>query len=85
MADCIKRHGATPTVYLNRLGMFEHGGGGFHCVHMTEEDLDICLSGGLWVITNPSSNLKLASGIAASDTHASQRNPACHRNGWTGK
>lgn len=64
VADCIKRHGATPTVYLNRLGMFEHGGGGFHCVHMTEEDLDICLSGGLWVITNPSSNLKLASGIA---------------------
>ena len=62
--DFIKRHGATPTVYLNRLGMFEHGGGGFHCVHMTEEDLDICLSGGLWVITNPSSNLKLASGIA---------------------
>lgn len=64
VADCIKRHGATPTVYLNRLGMFEHGGGGFHCVHMTEEDLDICLSKGLWVITNPSSNLKLASGIA---------------------
>lgn len=64
VADCIKRHGATPTVYLNRLGMFEHGGGGFHCVHMTGEDLDICLSGGLWVITNPSSNLKLASGIA---------------------
>lgn len=64
VANCIKRHGATPTVYLNRLGMFEHGGGGFHCVHMTEEDLDICLSGGLWVITNPSSNLKLASGIA---------------------
>ena len=64
VADCIKRHGATPTVYLNRLGMFEHGGGGFHCVHMTEEDLYICLSGGLWVITNPSSNLKLASGIA---------------------
>lgn len=64
VADCIKRHGATPTVYLNRLGMFEHGGGGFHCVHMTEEDLDICLSEGLWVITNPSSNLKLASGIA---------------------
>ena len=64
VADCIKRHGATPTVYLNRLGMFEHGGGGFHCVHMTEEDLDICLDKGLWVITNPSSNVKLASGIA---------------------
>lgn len=64
VSDCIKRHGATPTVYLDRLGMFEHGGGGFHCVHMTEEDLDICLSKGLWVITNPSSNVKLASGIA---------------------
>ncbi len=85
VADCIKRHGATPTVYLNRLGMFEHGGGGFHCVHMTEEDLDICLSKGLWVITNPSSNLKLASGIAPLTRMLRKRNPACHRNGWTSK
>lgn len=62
--ECIERHGMTPTAYLNSLGMFTYGGGGFHCVHMTEEDLDICCQQKVWVVTNPSSNAKLASGIA---------------------
>ena len=35
--QCIARTGMTPTAYLDSLGMFEYGGGGFHCVHMTEE------------------------------------------------
>ena len=61
---CVERYGKTPTTLLNELGMFEYGGGGFHCVHMTEEDLAICRDKGVWVVTNPSSNLKLASGIA---------------------
>lgn len=64
VADCVKRTGYTPTVYMERLGLLDHGGGGFHCVHMTEEDLDIYKEKSLWVVTNPSSNLKLASGIA---------------------
>ena len=54
----------TPTAYLDSLGMFEYGGGGFHCVHMTEEDLRIFQKRGLSVVTNPGSNTKLASGIA---------------------
>ena len=61
---CIERYGTTPTAFLNSLGMFDYGGGGFHCVHMTEEDLDICKEKGIWVVTNPASNMKLASGIA---------------------
>ncbi len=61
---CKERYGMTPTTFLNSLGMFEYGGGGFHCVHMTEEDLDICKKKGIWVVTNPASNVKLASGIA---------------------
>ncbi|MDD7402500.1 MAG: amidohydrolase [Butyribacter sp.] len=64
VAGCIERYQKTPTVFLNELGMFEYGGGGFHCVHMTDEDLAICKEKGVWVVTNPSSNLKLASGIA---------------------
>ena len=61
---CLERHHMTPTAYLNSIDMFQYGGGGFHCVHMTEEDLDICRKKGLWVVTNPASNIKLASGIA---------------------
>lgn len=61
---CIGRYGTTPTAFLDQLGMFEYGGGGFHCVHMSEEDLQICRDKNIWVVTNPASNLKLASGIA---------------------
>lgn len=62
--QCIERNGMTPTAYLNSLNMFEYGGGGYHCVHMTEEDLLIFKEKGLSVITNSGSNVKLASGIA---------------------
>ena len=31
---------------------------------MTDEDLEICKEKGIWAVTNPSSNVKLASGIA---------------------
>ena len=61
---CIERHGKTPTVLFEELGMFEYGGGGFHCVHMSGEDLEIFKRRGLWAVTNPCSNCKLASGIA---------------------
>lgn len=62
--ECVQRHGMTPAVYLDSLGMFRHGGGGYHCVHMTEEDLDVFARLGLCAVTNPGSNCKLASGIA---------------------
>ncbi len=61
---CIGRYGKTPTAFLDSIGMFDYGGGGFHCVHMTDEDLDICKEKNIWVVTNPASNIKLASGIA---------------------
>ncbi len=62
---CRERHnGMTPAVYLDSLGIFDYGGGGYHCVHMTEEDLAVFQKKGLYAVTNPASNLKLASGIA---------------------
>lgn len=61
---CIERYGKTPTAFLDSIGMFDYGGGGFHCVHMTDEDLDICREKKIWIVTNPASNIKLASGIA---------------------
>lgn len=62
--ECIARHGKTPTELFNELGLFEYGGGGFHCVYLSENDMKIFKEKGLWMITNPGSNTKLASGIA---------------------
>ena len=61
---CIQRNGMTPTQYLDSLHLFDYGGGGYHCVHVTPEDIAIFKQRGMSVITNPASNLKLASGIA---------------------
>lgn len=61
---CLARYGQTPTAFLDSLGIFDYGGGGYHCVHMSQEDLEIFKSRQLWAISNPGSNTKLASGIA---------------------
>lgn len=62
--ECIERYGTTPTVFLDRIGMFDYGGGGYHCVHMTDDDIAVFLKRDMSVVTNPASNMKLASGIA---------------------
>lgn len=54
----------TPPQFLDSLGLFDYGGGGYHCVHFTEEDMDLFAKKGLHIITNPGSNTKLASGVA---------------------
>lgn len=61
---CKERYGMTPLAFLDSLGMFDHGGGGYHCVHMTPEDIRLMKKRGLYAVTNPGSNTKLASGIA---------------------
>lgn len=62
--ECIGRHQMTPMAFLDSLGLFDYGGGGYHCVHMTPEDIAIMQRKGLFAVTNPGSNVKLASGIA---------------------
>ncbi len=62
--ECIERYGMSPVVFLDSLGMFEYGGGGYHLVHTDEKDMDILKKRGMYVVTNPGSNTKLASGIA---------------------
>lgn len=61
---CKERYGMTPAVFLDSLGMFDYGGGGYHCVHMTADDIAIMKEKKLFAVTNPGSNMKLASGIA---------------------
>lgn len=61
---CKERYGMTPAMFLDMMGIFEFGGGGYHCVHMTDGDMEVFRRRRLSVITNPASNMKLASGIA---------------------
>ena len=60
---CKERYGVTPAVLFDRLGIFDYGGGGFHCVWFTDEDRKIFKDKGLYSVFNACSNLKLASGI----------------------
>ena len=62
--ECKARNGMSPAMFLENMGIFDYGGGGFHCVHMTRDDMEVFRRRRLHVITNPASNLKLASGIA---------------------
>ncbi len=64
VAQCEARYHMSPVQFLDKIGMFDYGGGGFHCVHVDEADMDILAERRIHVITNPASNLKLASGIA---------------------
>ena len=61
---CIERHGMSPTRYFEKLGLHDYGGGGFHCVWFDEDDMEIFKNRGLWAVTCPASNAKLASGVA---------------------
>ncbi len=64
---CIERWGMTPPQILDKMGLFKYGGGGYHCVWMTDEDIALFAKKKLWAVTNPCSNAKLASGICAVD------------------
>lgn len=57
-------YGKTPVEYLNDLGVFERPTLAAHCVHLTEQDMDILAQRGVSVAHCPVSNMKLASGTA---------------------
>lgn len=62
--DCVKQYNKTPTRLFSDLGLFNYGGGAFHSVWVTDEDLDIYKEHGVYAVINSGSNCKLASGIA---------------------
>lgn len=64
VAECRTRYGMSPVAFLDSLGMFAYGGAGYHCVHVSDEDMEIMAKKGVGVVTNPASNMKLMSGIA---------------------
>lgn len=60
---CIARHGMTPTAYFDACGVFDSPTTAAHCVWVDEQDAEILARRGVTVSHNPSSNLKLGSGI----------------------
>lgn len=64
VSECIEKYGKTPTELFDSLGVYNYGGAGFHCVHFTDNDMDIFKNRGVYAVTCPASNAKLASGIA---------------------
>ena len=57
-------HQSTPIAYANSVGAFDIPCIAAHCVHATEEDILLLRDRGVGVAPCPSSNLKLASGVA---------------------
>ena len=62
--ECLQRHGMYPAKFLYEKGLFAYGGGGYHCVHFSDAEMDIFKKNNLFVISCPGSNKKLGSGIA---------------------
>lgn len=60
----IKNNGKTPIGLLESYGFFDNPSLLAHCVHLDEKDYEILSKYNVSVVHNPSSNLKLASGIA---------------------
>lgn len=62
--ECKERHGGlTPTEFFYNLGIFESRVQAAHCVYLTDHDMEIIKNSSSYVVHNPSSNMKLGSGI----------------------
>lgn len=62
--ECYERRGMSPVEYFASKGLFDYGGGGYHCIYFSDKDIEIFKKYHLNVVTCPGSNSKLASGIA---------------------
>ena len=62
--DCLSAYGKTPAQLLESLGVFSVPTYIAHGVHITEDEMEVLKDHNVSVVHNPSSNMKLASGIA---------------------
>ncbi len=62
--DCIAKYRKTPTKLIYDAGAFKTKVIAAHCVHLTDEDIDILSKNNAAIAHNPTSNLKLGSGVA---------------------
>ncbi len=59
-----ERSGLTPVQYLASLGIFDGPTIAAHCIHLTDDDIEMLRRRGVQVAHNPTSNMKMGSGIA---------------------
>ena len=62
--NSLREHGMPVVPYVQRHGILDTKMIAAHCVHIGEDEEQLLLKAGAGVVHNPSSNLKLASGIA---------------------
>ena len=62
--SCLEKYGLTPAQLLDVYHVWDTRSLAAHCVHLTEEDMDLFARRGVTAVHCPNSNLKLASGIA---------------------
>ncbi len=62
--ECILKYGKTPAKWFSDLGVFNNRVVAAHCVHLTDDDISILKNNNVTVAHNPTSNLKLGSGVA---------------------
>ena len=62
--ECIEKYGMTPTQVYRQAGLFDNPVNIAHGVWLSDEDLEVVRDSNSTVTHNPSSNLKLGSGIA---------------------
>ena len=82
--ECKERWGKTPTALTDALGMYQYGGGGYHCIYMEDQDFEIFRDRGLTAVTNPASILSLPVVLHQSSVTWTKR-IALAVNRWTGK
>ncbi len=62
--DSIEKYGITPVQRLNNLGIIGPSLMAVHCVHLNDQDIATLAKNKVSIVHNPSSNMKLGSGIA---------------------
>ena len=62
--DCMKTYGMSPAALIESTGAFSVPAYAAHSVYLSDEDMDILSRNHVSAVYNPSSNMKLASGVA---------------------
>lgn len=61
---CLKEHGKRPFELVKETGLLDLGMLAAHCVHLSDDEIDIMVDKKVRVAHNPGSNMKISSGIA---------------------